>query len=232
MADSDYQATRQPAAASRRQDVAGKATSGKPACQDRPAAKPAPAEAGAATAEAKAAAKPAPVTKPRVATTSPKAPRRRGASTAAAATPADAARRHDPTRPGRHRTGRRPGDQRPDGRHRPGHGRRHRRQRRAAWVWRGPSGCRWRWARIGAAAAAEARLSQGFARLVVAREATIEQGLIGTLIAGKATVQRTTGVFLLIAGRVDGPVKAVLDWRGGLAFGAAFGLLWALLRRR
>jgi len=31
---------------------------------------------------------------------------------------------------------------------------------------------------------------------------------------------------------VDGPVKAVLDWRGGLAFGAAFGLFWALLRRR
>ena len=56
--------------------------------------------------------------------------------------------------------------------------------------------------------------------------------LIGTLITGRATVKRTTGVFLLVAGRVDGPVKAVLDWRGGLAFGAAFGLFWALLRRR
>jgi hypothetical protein len=85
---------------------------------------------------------------------------------------------------------------------------------------------------IGLAVARDARLSQGFARYVVAREASMEQGLVGTMIAGRATVQRTTGVFLLVAGRVDGPVKAVLDWRGGLAFGAAFGLLWALLRRR
>ena len=83
-----------------------------------------------------------------------------------------------------------------------------------------------------AAVAGEARMSQGYARLVVAREANVEQGLIGTLITGKATIQRSTGVFLLVAGRVDGPVKAVLDWRGGLAFGAAFGLFWALLRRR
>ena len=67
---------------------------------------------------------------------------------------------------------------------------------------------------------------------MLAREASVEQGLVGTLIAGRATVQRTTGVFLLIAGRVDGPVKAVLDWRGGLAFGAAFGLFWAVFRRR
>ena len=85
---------------------------------------------------------------------------------------------------------------------------------------------------IGAAIAGEARLSQGFARYVVAREASVEQGLVGTMITGRATIGRTTGVFLLVAGRVDGPVKAVLDWRGGLAFGAAFGLFWALLRRR
>jgi len=85
---------------------------------------------------------------------------------------------------------------------------------------------------IGLAVAGEARLSQGFARYVVAREASVEQGLIGTMITGRATIQRTSGVFLLVAGRVDGPVKAVLDWRGGLAFGAAFGLFWALLRRR
>lgn len=85
---------------------------------------------------------------------------------------------------------------------------------------------------IGLAVADEARLSQGYARVVLAREARVEQGLVGTMITGKATIQRTTGVFLLVAGRVDGPVKAVLDWRGALAFGGAFGLFWALLRRR
>jgi hypothetical protein len=85
---------------------------------------------------------------------------------------------------------------------------------------------------IGLAVAGDARVSQGFARFMLAREARVEQGLIGTLITGRATIHRTTGVFLLVAGRVDGPVKAVLDWRGGLAFGAAFGLFWAMLRRR
>ena len=67
---------------------------------------------------------------------------------------------------------------------------------------------------------------------MLAREARLEQSLVGALITGRVTVERTTGVLLLVAGRVDGPVKAVFDWRGALAFGAAFGLLWGILRRR
>ena len=85
---------------------------------------------------------------------------------------------------------------------------------------------------IGIGLAGEARVTQGFARSILAREVRIEQGVVGTLIAGRATFERTTGVLLLVAGRVEGPVKAMFDWRGALAFGAGFGLLWGILRRR
>jgi hypothetical protein len=45
-------------------------------------------------------------------------------------------------------------------------------------------------------------------------------------------VERPSGVLFLIARKVDGNVKAVLDWRGALAFGAAFGVVASLFRRR
>jgi hypothetical protein len=85
---------------------------------------------------------------------------------------------------------------------------------------------------VGIAFAREAHLTQGGARSVIAQDVHVDQGLIGTAIAGKVTFERPSGVFLLLAGRTDGPVKALLDWRGALAFGAAFGLLVGLVRRR
>ena len=85
---------------------------------------------------------------------------------------------------------------------------------------------------IGVAIASEARVSQGFVRNVLARELRFEQGVIGTVVTGRATFERTGGVFLLIARNVDGNVKALLDWRGALAFGAVAGVLIGLLRRR
>lgn len=85
---------------------------------------------------------------------------------------------------------------------------------------------------MGISFAREAHLTQGAARSVVAQDVRIDQGLVGTMVAGRATFDRPSGVLMLIAGRVDGPVKALLDWRSALAFGAAFGLLWGIVRRR
>jgi len=85
---------------------------------------------------------------------------------------------------------------------------------------------------IGIAFAREAHLTQGGARTILAQDVHVDQGLIGTAFAGKVTFERPSGVFLLLAGRTEGPVKALLDWRGALAFGAAFGLLVGLFRRR
>ena len=43
-----------------------------------------------------------------------------------------------------------------------------------------------------------------------------------TLIAQEVTINRPTGVLVMIAQRVSGDVRPVLDWRGALAAGAAF----------
>jgi hypothetical protein len=85
---------------------------------------------------------------------------------------------------------------------------------------------------LGIAFAREAQLTQGGARTVIAQDVRVDQGLIGTAFAGKVTFERPSGVFLLLAGRTEGPVKALLDWRGALAFGAAMGAIVGLLRRR
>jgi hypothetical protein len=85
---------------------------------------------------------------------------------------------------------------------------------------------------VGLAVAREAHLTQGVARTVIAQDVRLEQGLVGTMISGTATFARPSGVLMLIAGRVDGPVKALLDWRSALAFGAAFGVAWGIIRRR
>ena len=110
-------------------------------------------------------------------------------------------RRHDPAGPGRHRTCGRPRDRRPDGRHR--------RVPRpmtspSAWAasgWPGRTPSRWRWGPSAPRAAGQARISQGFARLVVAREAQRRTGPHRHADhRARPRVQRTTGVFLLDRG--------------------------------
>jgi hypothetical protein len=85
---------------------------------------------------------------------------------------------------------------------------------------------------IGAAIAGEVRLTQGGAGTILARDVRVEQAGVRTIIANHVHIERTTGVLFLIARRVDGNVRVVLDWRGALAFGAAFGIVVSLFRRR
>ena len=68
-------------------------------------------------------------------------------------------------------------------------------------------------------------------RNVLARDLRFEQGLIGTAITGRATFERTSAVMVLVARNVDGNVKALLDWRGAIAFGAAAGIAIGVRRR-
>lgn len=85
---------------------------------------------------------------------------------------------------------------------------------------------------LGLALAREAHVTQGAVRSVIAKDVQVDQSLIGTALAGRVRFERPSAVFLLLAGRVEGPVRAMLDWRGALAFGAAFGAVVGLLRRR
>jgi hypothetical protein len=85
---------------------------------------------------------------------------------------------------------------------------------------------------IGVAIAGEVSVTQSFVRSVVARDVHIRQGGAGAVVAANVTLEKQTGTLVLIARRVEGDVRTVLDWRGALAAGAALGIAIGLLSRR
>ena len=78
----------------------------------------------------------------------------------------------------------------------------------------------------------ETRVVQSAANIVGGRDAMIDQSLVMSLLAEKVTIRQPSVIGVLIANRVEGTVRPILDWRGALAFGAAFGVIARLLRRR
>jgi hypothetical protein len=67
---------------------------------------------------------------------------------------------------------------------------------------------------------------------VLARAARVERAYVQTMIAGEVRAERQVGVLVLLARRVEGDIRPVLDWRGAIALGAAFALVRSLFRRR
>jgi hypothetical protein len=53
-----------------------------------------------------------------------------------------------------------------------------------------------------------------------------------TMVGADVTIRQPSAIGVLIAGRVEGSVRPILDWRGALAFGAAFAVIAGILRRR
>ena len=86
------------------------------------------------------------------------------------------------------------------------------------------------WGGVGPVAAGEVRVTQGVVGNVLARQATIDQGLVRTLIAQRVTITRPSAALVVLAAKVDGEVRALLDWRGALAFGVGFGVIAAISR--
>ena len=84
---------------------------------------------------------------------------------------------------------------------------------------------------VGLALGREVDVSRGFARSIVAQDVRIEQGGARTVIASKAIFDRNSGALVVIAAKTEGNVRTLLDWRGALAFGAAFGVVVGLVRR-
>jgi hypothetical protein len=84
---------------------------------------------------------------------------------------------------------------------------------------------------LGGAIAREVTVSQGVARTLLAQEAHVEQSFVRTLVASEVRTDGPTGIGILIARRVVGDVKVLLDWRGALAFGVAAGVVAGLLGR-
>lgn len=83
---------------------------------------------------------------------------------------------------------------------------------------------------VGAGLAGELKVTQGIAGSVLARDATLEQSFVRTLIAQRVSVNRPTGVLVMIAQHVSGEVRPLLDWRGALVAGLAFGLVSVVAR--
>jgi hypothetical protein len=84
---------------------------------------------------------------------------------------------------------------------------------------------------VGAAMGRDVSVSQGAAGAVLAQQATVDQSIVRTLIAQEVEFRRPGTVLVLIAQRVTGDVRVLLDWRGAIAFGAAFGLVAGLFGR-
>ena len=85
---------------------------------------------------------------------------------------------------------------------------------------------------LGAAMGGEVRVVQSAANLVGARDTIVDQSLVMSVIGADVTIRQPSAIGVLIAGRVEGSVRPILDWRGALAFGAAFALISTILRRR
>jgi hypothetical protein len=85
---------------------------------------------------------------------------------------------------------------------------------------------------VGAALTDQLDVHQGVVGAVIARDAAFEQAGVRTLIANRVHFGPNSGAGFVLAARVDGDVRTLLDWRGAIAFGAAAGLTMALLRGR
>jgi hypothetical protein len=85
---------------------------------------------------------------------------------------------------------------------------------------------------LGAAMGREVSISQGGAGSILTQHATVDQSFVRTLVAQQVEFRRPSAVLVLIAQRVTGDVRVLLDWRGALALGAAFGVVTGLLGRR
>jgi hypothetical protein len=75
-------------------------------------------------------------------------------------------------------------------------------------------------------------MTQSAAGSIIARDVRIEQSAVRMLVANNVQSTRMTGVFFLVARKVEGDVRTLLDWRGAIAFGAAFGVIVSLFRGR
>lgn len=85
---------------------------------------------------------------------------------------------------------------------------------------------------IGAVLADEVEVSQGMVQTVLAREVELEQAFARTVIAGNVTVEKPSFIGLLVAGRVEGAARPIIDWRGALVIGGLLVAAMALFGRR
>jgi hypothetical protein len=85
---------------------------------------------------------------------------------------------------------------------------------------------------VGIALAGDARVSQSFVRSLFARDVRLDQSAVWSVFGGHVTFERRSIAGVVIARRVEGDVKPLLDWRGALAFAGIVSVVLAMVRRR
>jgi hypothetical protein len=75
-------------------------------------------------------------------------------------------------------------------------------------------------------------ISQGGVAMARTDELAInEGGSAFAVIADQARIEEGSNVFLLVAGKVDGDGRPLLDWRAALAAGVGFAAAVSVIRR-
>jgi hypothetical protein len=85
---------------------------------------------------------------------------------------------------------------------------------------------------VGLVVSGDAALTQSYARSILAREVRIKQSVAQSVVAGNVVFEKQSGAFIVLARKVEGDVRTVLDWRGALALGAVLAAGIGLLARR
>lgn len=83
---------------------------------------------------------------------------------------------------------------------------------------------------VGIAIGTDVAVTQGYARTIVARNVVVRKGGVRTIVADRVTIEGRTNSVLLLARKVEGDVRTLLDWRGAIAVGAGLVVAAGLLR--
>ena len=78
--------------------------------------------------------------------------------------------------------------------------------------------------------AREVTVEQGMVRGVLAQNVHLQNALVRSVVANRVEAGPSTAILVSVARSIDGEAKVLLDWRGGLAFGAALGAFLLLIR--
>ncbi len=84
---------------------------------------------------------------------------------------------------------------------------------------------------IGAVAAREVQLGPGGAGMILAQDVRIGQSIVRSVVAREVTLNRGAMAGIVLAGRVDGDGRALLDGRAAVVAGTIVALSWLILRR-
>jgi hypothetical protein len=84
---------------------------------------------------------------------------------------------------------------------------------------------------VAIALSGESNIQRSFVRNILARDVRLDQSVAWSVFGGRITFERQSLAGIVIAQRVDGNIRPLLDWRGALVLGAVAGVVTAIARR-